>query len=99
VLARARVDLASLHDTTGKQWDFRHVYRGWSKFVNAKLLVAVVHDVHLLPPTAVHLLLADGQVGDAAVSCWVPVPASRASSPSAKQCASLCVVSPLGEER
>jgi hypothetical protein len=39
-----------MHDTTGKQWEFRHVYRakqprhvlttGWSKFVNAKLLVA-----------------------------------------------------------
>jgi hypothetical protein len=27
------------------------------------------------------------------------VPASRASSPSAKQCASLCVAYPLGEER
>jgi len=29
---------------------------------------------------------------------WLPDPASRASSPSAKTCASLCVASPLGEE-
>uniref|UniRef100_A0A0A9EHH6 Uncharacterized protein n=1 Tax=Arundo donax TaxID=35708 RepID=A0A0A9EHH6_ARUDO len=29
---------------------------------------------------------------------WLPVPASRASSPSAKQCARRCAASPLGEE-